>query len=81
MCDRIVMIDNAIRTTESDMHDLKKMLKACEKNREKKYPCELISEQIHKKERDIEVFQEMREKNVALCNLYKELNNVNGYKK
>jgi hypothetical protein len=73
MCDRILMIENGIRTTESQLHYFKKLLKVCEENKSKGYNCALISEQLSKKEKDMELFIELRKENVALCNLYHQL--------
>ena len=76
MCDRILVIDNGIRTYESDVNYLKKMVKACEENRSKGYPCELLVEEMMKKENNIKLLRELREKDVVLCNMYKELDTI-----
>jgi hypothetical protein len=73
MCDKAVSLGNGIRAYESEVDYLKKLVKACEEDRSKGYPCELLTEQIMKKEKDIEIFREAQKKYVALCNLYQQI--------
>jgi hypothetical protein len=75
MCDQILVIDNHIRTHESELHYLKKLLTICQENQSKGYKCELISEQITKKEDGIKMYTDLRIKNVELCTLYHRLEN------
>lgn len=79
MCDKILVIDNGIRMYESDLHYLKKLLKTCQENKSKGYNCDLISEQIHKKEKDMEDLRDFQSKNVTLCTLYRNLETERDY--
>ena len=73
MCDNILVVDNKIRTCESDLHYLNIMLTLCDKS--KGYKCELISEKINEREMEITRLREEQIKNVELCTLYRNLQN------
>lgn len=73
MCDQILTIDNGIRTCESNLNYLNKLLKICQDNQSKGYNCNLISEQIGKRENEIENLKEMQRTHVTLCTLYRNL--------
>lgn len=73
MCDRILTIENNIRTTESQLYYFKKILKVCKEHQSKGYNCALIAEQLYKKEKDMELFIELRKESVELCNLCQQL--------
>jgi hypothetical protein len=79
MCDQILVIANNIRVYESELHYLKKLLKTCQENKSKGYNCDLISEQISKKEKNMENFREMQIKHVELCTLYRNLEMEHDY--
>ena len=73
MCDKIPILESAIRVTEKDMEHLTGLLKKCKESTKKKYKCYLISDQISDKNRTIILLKESLQKNIELCTMYQQL--------
>jgi len=75
MCDRIPLIESAIRITESDVEHLSGLFKKCKESTKKKYKCYLISDQINDKKKTLDFLKESLQENTELCNMYEQLGN------
>ena len=75
MCDRIPLLESAIRITESDVEHLTGLFKKCKESTKKKYKCYLISDQINDKKKTLEFLKESLQENTELCNMYEQLGN------
>ena len=75
MCDKIPLLESAIRMTETDIDHLTELLKKCKENTKKKYKCYLISDQINDKKKTMDALKESLQKNTELCTMYEQIGN------
>ena len=73
MCDRIPMLESAIRITESDVEHLSGLFKKCKESTKKKYKCYLISDQINDKKKTVDALKVSLQKHTELCTMYQRL--------